>query len=98
MELGDLYLVEIPASNGREQAGSRPALIIQDEKYQTQLPTDLIVPMTSKLAANAFPGTMTIQPDDENGLDMASVALVFQLRAIDKRRLKRQIGRLNLHQ
>ncbi len=24
MKLGDLYLVEIPSSNGREQAGSRP--------------------------------------------------------------------------
>ncbi len=29
MQEGDIYFVEIPASNGHEQAGPRPAIIIQ---------------------------------------------------------------------
>lgn len=29
MEEGDIYLVEIPLSEGHEQAGLRPAIIVQ---------------------------------------------------------------------
>ena len=95
MDIGGIYTVEIPPSDGHEQAGSRPAIIVQAPQFEDQLPTVLIVPLTSQLAAQAFPGTFLIHPDSENGLAMISVALVFQLRAIDKRRLKRMIGRLS---
>lgn len=95
MVIGDIYTVEIPSTDGHEQAGSRPAIVVQTPQFENQLPTVLIVPLTSQLAAQAFPGTLLIHPDSENGLTMISVALVFQLRAIDKRRLKRMIGRLS---
>ena len=35
-----------------------------------------------------------IQPDDKNHLDKESVALAFQLRAIDRKRLSKKIGKL----
>jgi mRNA interferase MazF len=92
MEYGDIYSVEIPASNGREQAGTRPAIVVQTSK--AHLPTVLIVPLTSKLAALDFTGTFRIIPDDDNNLNTDSVALVFQLRAIDRKRLKGKIGHL----
>jgi mRNA interferase MazF len=95
MEIGDIYTVEIPASDGHEQAGTRPAIVVQDPQYEVQLSTVLIVPLTSRLAAQAFPGTFLIRPTSRNGLSVPSVALVFQLRAIDKRRLKRKMGRLS---
>jgi mRNA interferase MazF len=95
MDIGDIYTIEIPPSNGHEQAGSRPAIIVQAPQFEKQLPTALIVPLTSQLAAQTFPGSFLIHPDTENGLTKDSVVLVFQLRAIDKRRLKRKLGRLN---
>jgi len=95
MDIGDVYTVEMPSSDGHEQAGVRPAIIVQAHRFENQLPTVLIVPLTSQLAAQAFPATFLIQPDAQNGLTMTSVALVFQLRAIDKRRLGRKIGRLS---
>ena len=95
MDVGEIYSVEIPSSNGHEQAGTRPAIVIQAPQFENRLPTVLIVPLTSRLTAQTFPGTLTIQPDAENNLTMTSVALVFQLRAIDKRRLKRKIGRIS---
>jgi mRNA-degrading endonuclease toxin of MazEF toxin-antitoxin module len=30
MQFGDIYLVEIPLSSGHEQAGLRPAVIVQE--------------------------------------------------------------------
>jgi mRNA interferase MazF len=39
-----------------------------------------------------FAGTVLIRPTAENGLSQVSVALVFQLRAIDRRRVQERIG------
>ena len=30
MRQGDIYLVRLPPADGREQAGTRPAIIVQD--------------------------------------------------------------------
>jgi mRNA interferase MazF len=95
MEIGDVYSVEIPVSDGHEQAGTRPAIIAQAPQFGARLPTVLVVPLTSRLTAQSFPGTCLIQPDSDNKLNTTSVALVFQLRAIDRRRVRRRLGRLS---
>ncbi len=97
MQPGDIFTVEIPPSDGHEQAGSRPAIILQTAAVQDQLPTVLIVPLTSRLTAQGFPGTLLIKRNQQNGLATDSVALAFQLRAIDKRRLTRKIGHIGPH-
>jgi mRNA interferase MazF len=93
MQAGDIYLVEIPPSGGREQTGLRPAIIAQTVDPE-RLPTILIVPLTSKVKAADFPFTLSVEPDPLNNLDAVSVALIFQLRAIDKRRVKNKIGKV----
>lgn len=95
MDIGDIYTIEIPSTNGHEQAGYRPAIVVQAQQFEKLLSAVLIVPLTSQLAAQTFPGTFLIHPDLDNGLTKDSVALVFQLRAIDKKRLKRKIGQLS---
>lgn len=62
------------------------------------LPTVLIVPITSNLRAASFAGTIRIDPTEANGLNVPSVLLVFQLRAIDKRRLSNQAGKISASQ
>ena len=95
MNFGDIYLVEIPASQGREQQGLRPAVIVQTEDDMDKIPTVLIIPFTTQIKALNFPFTFAVEPDTKNNLTSSSVALVFQLRAIDKKRLKNKIGSLN---
>ena len=96
MKVGDIYLVELPEVGGHEQMGKRPAIIIQKQEYD--LPTVLIIPLTTKTKALDFVGTMLVEPDDKNHLDKESVALAFQLRAIDKKRLSKRIGELRREQ
>ena len=62
------------------------------------MPTVMIVPLTTKIKALDFAGTTLIKPDDKNRLDKESVALAFQLRAIDRKRLFKKIGELKLDQ
>jgi mRNA-degrading endonuclease toxin of MazEF toxin-antitoxin module len=76
--------------------GMRPAIIVQEEEYN--LPTVLIVPLTTKIKALDFAGTILIKPDDRNHLDKESVALAFQLRAIDRKRIYKKIGELEVGQ
>jgi mRNA interferase MazF len=53
------------------------------------------VPFTGTKAATRFPGTVLVQPDAQNGLTMPSVALVFQLAAIDRSNCLQRLGVLD---
>jgi mRNA interferase MazF len=94
MKIGEIYLIELPFTDTKEQKGFRPAIILQDKRYTEILPTLLIIPLTSQLNAQRFPATLLIKANKENGLEKDSVALVFQLRAIDQTRIKNRLGRL----
>ncbi len=100
MARGHIVTVDLPAPpdhSGHEQAGSRPALVVQADPTGASLPTTVIIPMTGQLGAMRFPYTLRIDPSPQNGLTSPSVLLVFQLRAIDRRRLGNEVGRLEQH-
>jgi mRNA interferase MazF len=96
MKKGEVWQVRIPFAPGHAQAGIRPAIIVQNDRFIPLLPTVLIVPLTGTLAAARFDGTMIIDPDAQNGLTTSSVALVFQVRALDKRNLLQRLGVLDM--
>ena len=88
MRKGEIRIVDIPELSGHEQIGTRPAIILSD----TQSMVAIVIPCTSNLQALRFPYTLLIKPSKENGLNVSSVALVIQIRAIDKKRLNKKIG------
>ena len=92
MSVGDIHWVDLPSENGREQRGRRPAVVIQDDNYGRNLPVVLVAPLTTARATMRFAGTTLVHPTSENGLNQESVVLMFQLRAIDRRRLQGRIG------
>lgn len=98
MKRGDVVRVQLPrpqGASGREQFGTRPAVVVQDDRGSANLSTVLIIPLTSRLAAARFPGSFTVSPTDANGLDVESVVLTHQLRAIDQHRVQRVLGTLS---
>ena len=90
MHKGEIWLVEFPSSDGHEQAGTRPVIVLAD----TESNIAIVVPLTSNVQALRFPHVIEVKPSQKNGLSASSIALVFQVRALDKRRLKKQIGTL----
>jgi mRNA interferase MazF len=68
---------------------------VQEDQATVSLPTVLVVPFTGTQAATRFPGTVAVQPDAQNGLTVPSVALVFQLTAIDRRNCLQPLGVLD---
>jgi mRNA-degrading endonuclease toxin of MazEF toxin-antitoxin module len=67
-------------------------MILHDDGHAGSLPTVFIIPISSSLAALRFPGTVAIPATVANGLANDSVLLVFQLRALDRKRLHARIG------
>jgi mRNA interferase MazF len=92
MPRGDIVLVSLPDSDRREEKGNRPAIAVQANIVNCPMLT--IVPVTSSLGALRFPFTVKIEPSELNGLTLSSVAMVFQIRAIDRKRIIRKIGEL----
>jgi mRNA interferase MazF len=98
MQRGDVVRVDLPApmgKPGREQIGERPAAILQAAITTANLDTVVVVPFTSKQHALRFTGSVLICQSPTNGLAVDSVALVSQIRAIDKKRIRRVDGTLS---
>jgi mRNA interferase MazF len=98
MRIGDVVWVELPSRADRatsEQSGLRPAIFVQDDVKHAALPTAVVVPLTSRLAALRFTGTLLVRRSPLNNLTSDSVALVFQVQVVDRRRLRNTIGSLD---
>jgi mRNA interferase MazF len=95
MRRGEVWRVRLPPAPGHAQAGDRPALVVQNNPYTAALPTVIVVPFTGSLAAARFPGTLRVDPDSKNGLTMPSIALAFQIRAVDQRDCVQRLGEVD---
>ena len=91
---GDIFFANLDPVVGVEQAGTRPVLVVQNDEANTRIPTVTVVPLTSNLRASRFLFTALV-PASESGLPKDSVALVFQIRTLDKTRLTRKAGHLS---
>jgi mRNA interferase MazF len=90
--VGDIHWIELPKADGHEQGGRRPAVLLQDDVCAGTLPVVFAAPLTTSLATRRFPGAVLVPATAGNGLSQDSVCLVFQLRAVDRRRLRDRIG------
>ncbi len=95
MNPGDIYWVDFPLRGGRAQAGRRPAVVMQLASATAQLPTLLLLPLTTQIDALRFPGTRLIEATPANGLTKPSVALAFQLTVVDKQFVGPYLGCLS---
>lgn len=93
MARGDILLVSLPDSEQREQSGRRPAVALQTDLDGE--PMLMVAPVTSNLSAERFAFTARIEPTEDNGLTETSIVMIFQMRAIDKRRIVRVLGQLS---
>jgi len=95
MPFGDVVWVNLPPPNGHEQAGPRPAILVQSEADDARLNTRVVLPMTTNPNAVAYPGTVPVRATVENGLREDSTILIAAIVAIDKRKMGGAQGRLD---
>jgi mRNA interferase MazF len=96
LNYGDVVTVNLGPARGHAQAGSRPAVVVQEHETTQNLRTVVVVPLTSNTSAlQRFPYTIELDPDETNGLRVPSVLLVFQITAVDRRSIGSRIGTLS---
>ena len=93
MNRGEVWIVDFGPPSGPEQAGVRPAIILQDKALIDSLDSVLVIPLTTNLRRLDIPCTVRINAG-EAGLSRDSVALCHYLRARGKARLKDKLGDL----
>lgn len=54
----------------------------------------ITIPLTSNIQVLRFPYTAEIKRSKRNGLDKDSIAMVFQMQSLDKRRFVKMVGEL----
>jgi len=91
---GDAVLCDLSPVVGTEQAGVRPALVVQIDRANTVSPHTIIVPFTTRIRQALLPSHVLI-PAGVGGLSHDSVALCEQIRVIDKRRIIRVLGHVD---
>ncbi len=91
---GDVVLCDLNPAIGSEQAGVRPAVILQIDQANAASPHTVIAPFTTKIRQTLLPSHVLIRAG-QGGLSSDSVLLCEQIRAIDKRRIVRVLGHLD---
>ena len=89
---GEIWLVNLDPTLGREQAGKRPALIVSENIF-SQSYADLViaVPITSQ---NKNIRSHVLIPKGGGGLLLESFAKCEDIRSISKQRLVKRLGKV----
>jgi mRNA interferase MazF len=85
---GEIWLADLGLTQGHEQAGRRPVLVVSDNSFNAG-PSGLVmvIPLTSKVKkSQGIPAHILVNPP-EGGLKTPSVILGDQLRTISEDRL-----------
>jgi len=87
---GDIRWADLDPTRGKEQAGSRPVLIISHDVFNERSGTVIAVALTSKQPRAGFPLTLE---SNASGLPKRSWVKISQVRTLATERLGHSIGR-----
>lgn len=90
MKQGEIWETYFDPVEGQEQSGRRPAVIVSGNTMNKNMNLVIVCPLTSKV--HNYKGHPIIVPTAENGLKKESEILVFQVRSVSKKRLRKKLG------
>ena len=90
---GSIIMVDLPLGNGSVQGGTRPAVVISNNRGNKFSPVLIVVPLTSRVK-KFMPTHHTIEPSMINGLSKTSIVLAEQIITIGKDMVRNIVGTL----
>ncbi|MEA5593673.1 type II toxin-antitoxin system PemK/MazF family toxin [Rivularia sp. UHCC 0363] len=95
MNRGEIWLVNLDPTTGKEINKTRPCVIVNDNAIGI-LPLKVIVPITDWKERFAIrPWMVKVEPSTENSLVKVSAVDTFQIRSVSETRLIKQLGKLS---
>jgi len=89
---GEIWEMYFDPTQGSEQSGRRPAVIISGNMMNQYLNVVIVCPLTTKV--KHYKGNVVLQPSAKNNLEEDSEILVFHVRSVAKERLKKRLGQI----
>lgn len=93
LKRGQIYYADLSPVVGSEQGGTRPILIIQNDIGNKYSPTTIAACITTRTTKSKIPTHLWL--DETCGLPKDSMVMLEQLRTIDKKRLRKYIGKIS---
>jgi mRNA interferase MazF len=90
---GEIWVVNLNPTRGREQQGTRPALVLSADTFN-QGPAELIVVLPITGTARGIPLHVRVDPP-EGGLKKTSYVKCEDIRSVSKGRFGRRWGRVS---
>jgi len=94
-ERWSVWLANLDPVVGSEQGKTRPVLVLSDSRLNQILPVVNVLPITSRKRNRRIYPNEALIPGGAAGLNVESVILCYQIRTLDKQRLKKFLGVLS---
>ena len=91
---GEIYYADLESGVGSEQMGYRPVLIIQNDTGNKHSPTVNVAAISSARKKDYLPTHINLPK--ETGVEEGSMVMLEQLRTLDKRRLDKFVGQVDM--
>ena len=86
IQRGEIYFVNLNPVKGKEQAGTRPVLVVSNDVInQRPLVVTVVVGTKGESISRDHPTSVRVTPE-ESGLLLETVFLCFQIRSLDWKR------------
>lgn len=92
---GEIYFANLDPIVGHETGARRPILIIQNDIGNKYSPTTIVAVITSSITEKIYPTEVRIKKGT-GGLKKESSILSNQIKTIDKQRLEKFIGKIDI--
>lgn len=89
---GDIVQARFDPTEGSEQSGIRPAIVLSPEKLNKHSPLLVLAPLTTKHLDRIYPFEVLVEPDEV--VKRRSKILLMQLRGMSKSRVLNFYGPL----
>ena len=90
----EICFCNLDPTQGSEQRGTRPVLVISNDAVNHVLPVCTVIPLSSLKEGEKIYPTEILMPAAETGLPKDSVAMLQQTRTVAHTRLQPPVGKL----
>lgn len=94
MNKWEIFLADLEPVIGSEQGKVRPVIIISEDSFNRVRRVLNVIPLTSLKEGRKIYPNEVLMPEGIASLPKASVALIHQIRTLDKSRMLRKMGML----
>ena len=96
MKQGEIWYANLNPTQGSEQRGIRPVVVVSGNAMNDNFSGCIVCPLSSKI--KQYAGCISLKKNNTNNLSQDSEIITFQIRAVDKARLTKKIGKITPQQ